>query len=48
MGQCIKFPLLAPKAICDDKLELRQGQCPPSLAWIQNISYHEIRQVLMV
>jgi hypothetical protein len=23
MGQCIKFPLLAPKVICDDKLELK-------------------------
>jgi hypothetical protein len=48
MGQHIKFPLLASKAICDEKLELKQGQCPPSLVSIQNTSCHEILQVLMV
>ncbi len=46
--QYIKFPLLAPKAICDDKLKSRQGQCPPSLASIQNTNCHEILQVFMV
>jgi len=42
MKQQIRFPLLAHKAICDDKLKSRQGQCPPSLVLIQNMSYHEI------
>ncbi len=40
--------MLASKAICDDKLELKQRQCPSSLASIQNISCHEILQVFMV
>jgi hypothetical protein len=48
MGQCIRFLLLGPKVICDDKLKWRQGQCPFSLASIQNMSYHEILQVFMV
>jgi hypothetical protein len=30
------------RAICDDKLESRQGQCPLNLALIQNMSCHEI------
>jgi hypothetical protein len=47
-GQCIKFPLLALKAICDDKLKLGQGQCPLSLVLIQNMNCHEILQVFMV
>jgi hypothetical protein len=42
MGQCIKFLLLTPKAICDDKLKLKQGQCPLSLMLIQNTCCHEI------
>jgi hypothetical protein len=48
MGQRIKFPLLTPKVICDDKLKSGQGQCPPSLALIQNTSCHEILQIFMV
>jgi hypothetical protein len=46
--QCIRFPLLAFKAICDNKLELKQRQCPSSLTLIQNMSCHEILQVFMV
>jgi len=46
-GQHIRFRLLAPRAICDVKLELRQGQCPPSLESIQNTSCHVILQVFM-
>jgi hypothetical protein len=48
MGQCIKFPLLAPRAINDDKLELKQEQCPPNLASIQNTNCHKILQIIMV
>jgi len=48
MGQRIKFPLLTPKVICDDKSKSGQGQCPPSLALIQNTSCHEISQDLTV
>jgi hypothetical protein len=48
MGQRITFPLIVPMVICDDKLQSRHGQCPPSLASIQNTNYHEILQVLMV
>jgi hypothetical protein len=48
IGQHIKFLLLAPKVICDDKLELKQRQCPLNLVSIQNMSCHEILQVLMV
>jgi hypothetical protein len=47
-GQSIRFPLLALKAICDDKLKLGQGQCPMNLVLIQNTSCHEILQVFMV
>jgi len=47
IGQCIKFSLLTPKVICDDKLELKQGQCPPSLVLIQN-TCHEILQILII
>jgi hypothetical protein len=43
-----RFSLLAPKATCDDKLKLKQGQCPPNFTSIQNTSCHEILQVLMV
>ncbi len=46
--QCIKFPLLEPRAICDDKLQSRQGQCSLSSALIQNTNCYEILQVLMV
>jgi hypothetical protein len=48
MGQCIKFPLLAPKAICDDKLKTKHEQCPPILASIQNMSCHEILHIFIV
>jgi hypothetical protein len=49
MGQrVIRFPLLTLRVICDDKLDLRQRYCPPSLASIQNTSFHEILQVFMV
>jgi hypothetical protein len=52
MGQHIRFPLLVPKVICDDKLESKQKQCPLSLTSnlvsIQNTSYHEILRVHMV
>ncbi len=34
-GTRIRFPLLAFRVICDDKLELRQKQCPSSLVSIQ-------------
>jgi hypothetical protein len=47
MGQRIRFPLLTPKVICDNKPKSRQGQCPLSLALIQNKSCHEILQVLI-
>jgi hypothetical protein len=46
MGQCIRFPLLTPKVIRDNKPKSRQGQCPLSLALTQNTS-HEILQVLI-
>jgi hypothetical protein len=46
--QCIRFFLLTPKAICDDKLTLEQRQCPPNFASTQNTSCHETLQVLMV
>jgi hypothetical protein len=48
MGQHIRFPLLALRAICDDKLKLKQGQCPMSLVLIQNTSCHEILHIFMV
>ncbi len=48
MKQHIRFLLLGFKVICDDRLKWRQGQCPFSLASIQNMSYHKILQVLMV
>ncbi len=48
MGPHIRFPLLALKPICDNKLESIQRQCPLSLALIQNMSCHEILQVFMV
>ncbi len=44
----IRFLLLGPKAICDDKLKWRQGQCPLSLVSIKNMSHQKILQVLMV
>ncbi len=47
MGQRIRFPLLTLKVLCDNKPKLRQGQCPLSLALIQNTSCHEILQVLI-
>jgi len=35
-GQGIRFPLLAPRARCDDdKLESKQGQCPLNFVSIQ-------------
>jgi hypothetical protein len=46
--QHIMFPLLEPKAISDDKLESKQGECPPNLVLIQNMNCHEISQILMV
>ncbi len=46
--QCIMFPLLALRVICDDKSKSRHGHCPSSLASIQNTNCHEILQVLMV
>jgi hypothetical protein len=48
MGQRIRFPLLAPKSICDDKLESKQEKCPWSLMSIQNINCHKILQIIMV
>jgi hypothetical protein len=52
MGQHIRFPLLVPEVICDDKLESKQKQCPSNLTSnlvsIQNTSCHEILQVHMV
>jgi len=46
-GTTHQFPLLTPKVICDNKPKSRQGQCPLSLALIQNTSCHEILQVLI-
>jgi len=46
-GTMHQFPLLTPKVICDNKLKSRQGQCPLSLALIQDTSCHEILQNLI-
>jgi hypothetical protein len=44
----IKFSLLVPKVMCDDKSKLQQGQSPSSLTLFQNMNCYEILQVLMV
>ncbi len=51
MRQCIMFPLLTPKAICDDKLKSRQKQCPPNLTSISKLwkydTYYKVKNICL-